>query len=35
MDKVIGSQTRSGARPIDYDKCKIVGFHHGRNRHGP
>ena len=34
MDKVNGSKTRSGARLMDYDECKNIGFYHGHNRHG-
>lgn len=36
MDKVTSSsKSRSGARLIDYDKRKNIGFHHGHNRHDP
>ena len=34
MDKVNGSKTRSGARLMDYDECKDIGYYHGHNRHG-
>ena len=31
MDQVNNDKTRSGARPIDYDKRQNISFRHGHN----